>query len=154
MTAQSDSDATIPNPKLDAFAPMLGRWSTLGRHPYMPDTVFHGEWSFERFEGGAFVLVRSRTEEPEVPDGLAVFGTDDASDVIDMLYFDARGVSRRYEATLHDRVLSWRRNTPEFSQRFTCTVAPDGQTMEAHGQMSKDGSTWEPDLALSFTRIA
>ncbi|MFL5617441.1 MAG: hypothetical protein ACJ79A_03495 [Gemmatimonadaceae bacterium] len=148
------SEAAIPNPKLEALAPLLGTWATEGRHPYVPDTVLHGEWSFERLEGGAFILLRSSTREPEIPSGLAVFGTDDASDVIDMLYFDERGVSRRYEASMRDGVFRCWRNAPDFSQRFACTVAPDGRTMEARGELSRDGSTWEPDLSLTFTRIA
>jgi hypothetical protein len=154
MTTPPGSEAAIPNPKLEALGPLLGTWATLGRHPYVPDTVFHGQWSFERLEGGAFVFLRSFTDEPEIPSGLAVFGSDDATDVLTMLYFDERGVSRRYEASMQGNVFRWWRNSPDFSQRFTCTVAPDGRTMEAHGELSRDGSTWERDLSLTYTRLA
>jgi hypothetical protein len=154
MTTPVKSDAAIPNPKLDALAPLLGTWATTGRHPYVPDTIFHGRWSFEHIEGGAFVLLRSATDEPEIPDGVAVFGSEDASDTLSMLYFDQRGVSRRYEASMKDGVFRWWRDAPGFSQRFTCTMAPDGRTMEARGELSRDGSTWEADLSLSYTRIA
>src|SRR5215218_3109908 len=102
MTTPVRSDAAIPNPKLDALAPLLGTWATTGRHPYVPDTIFHGRWSFEHIEGGAFVLLRSATDEPEIPDGVAVLGSEDASDTLSMLYFDQRGVSRRYEASMKD----------------------------------------------------
>jgi hypothetical protein len=71
-----------------------------------------------------------------------------------MIYFDERKVARRYEAALEFQVLRWWRNTPEFSQRFTTTIARDGNTMHGVGQMSKDGGPWGPDLELTFTRTA
>ena len=69
-----------------------------------------------------------------------------------MLYFDERGVSRRYEVAVRDNVLKWWRNAPGFSQRFTCTLAADGRTMLGEGELSRDGSSWERDLALTYTR--
>lgn len=154
MTKSLRSDAAIPNEKLAALEPLLGTWATIGRHPQLPDAVFHGRSTFERIEGGAFVLLRSSTDEPEIPDGLAVLGSDDASGTLSMLYFDERGVSRRYEASMQDGVFRWWRNAPGFSQRFTCTLAPDRRSMEAQGELSRDGSTWEPDLSLTYTRVA
>jgi hypothetical protein len=69
-----------------------------------------------------------------------------------MLYFDERGVSRRYEVTLRDGVWEWWRNAPGFSQRFAGALAADGRTIVGRGEMSRDGASWEPDLQLTYTR--
>ena len=70
-----------------------------------------------------------------------------------MLYFDERGVSRRYEVRMQDKTLTWWRNATDFSQRFTMTIDPDGRTMTSRGQYSRNGAAWEPDLELTHTRL-
>jgi hypothetical protein len=70
-----------------------------------------------------------------------------------MLYFDERGVSRRYEVTLRDNVWKWWRNAPGFSQRFAGSIATDGRTIVGRGELSRDGARWEPDLELTYTRV-
>jgi hypothetical protein len=70
-----------------------------------------------------------------------------------MLYFDERGVSRRFEVTLRDHVWKWCRNAPGFSQRVTVTIAADGRTMVSRGELSRDDANWEPDLELTYTRL-
>ena len=52
--------------------------------------TFHGRTSFERHEGGAFVLKRSEIDEPEIPGAVAVIGSDDAPGTFTMVYFGAR----------------------------------------------------------------
>jgi hypothetical protein len=69
-----------------------------------------------------------------------------------MLYFDERGVSRRYETSLRDGVWRWWRSAPGFSQRFSGVISADGRTIVSHGELSRDGTTWEPDLQLTYTR--
>ena len=70
--------------------------------------------------------MHSEIDEPEIPRGIAVFGTDDASGGCSMLYFDERGVSRRHETLVDGNEWKWWRNAPEFSQRFIGRIAPDG----------------------------
>jgi hypothetical protein len=152
MTELLTNEAAKPNPLLAALGVLVGTWNTVGTHPLVPGKTFHGRTSFAWIEGGAFLVMRSQIDEPEIPSGIAIFGTDDATRECSMLYFDERGVSRRYETSLHDNVWTWWRNAPELSQRFTGTVAPDGRTIVARGEMSKNGSSWEPDLALTYTR--
>ena len=69
-----------------------------------------------------------------------------------MLYFDERGVSRRYLFALQGNTWKWWRDAPGFSQRCVGTIVDEGQTMVAKGELSRDGSTWEPDLELTYTR--
>ena len=83
---------------------------------------------------------------------LAVFGSDDATGECSMLYFDERGISRRYEVSLRDNALQWWRDDPGFSQRFTGAISADGRTLVGRGEMSRDGGSWEPDLQLTYTR--
>jgi hypothetical protein len=97
--------------------------------------------------------MHSEIDEPEIPSGIAIIGSDDSAGEYFMLYFDERGVSRKYEVALRDNTWRWWRNTPGFSQRFTGTFLDDGRTIVGRGELSKDGSTWEGDLDLTYTRI-
>ena len=152
MAESAENEAAKPNPALQPLSALVGTWNTVGTHPLVPGKTFHGRTSFEWIEGGAFLIMRSRIDEPEIPSGIAIFGTDDATGECTMLYFDERGVSRRYEVAFLDNGWRWWRNDPEFSQRAVGTVAADGRTIVTRGEMSRDGERWEPDLALTYTR--
>jgi hypothetical protein len=147
------NEAAKPNPALKPLNALVGTWSTTGTHPLVPGTTFHGRTSFAWIEGGAFLIMHSQVDEPEIPSGIAVFGSDDATGECSMLYFDERGVSRRYEVTLRDNVWKWWRNAPGFSQRFAGAIAADGRTIVGRGELSRDGASWEPDLELTYTRV-
>jgi len=145
-------EASIPNPKLKPFSALIGKWRTVGTHPLVPGTTFHGHTTFEWFEGGAFLIMHSEIDEPGIPSGVAIFGSDDATGEYFMLYFDERGVSRKYEVSFGDNTWRWWRNAPGFSQRFSGTFMDGGRTIVGKGELSKDGSLWEGDLALTYTR--
>jgi hypothetical protein len=91
-------------------------------------------------------------DEPQIPTGIAIFGSDDEGPRFYMIYFDERGVSRKFDVTLRDDGCEWTRMAPGFSQRFSISVAPDGRSMEGKGILSKDGRSWEGDLQLTYTR--
>jgi hypothetical protein len=152
MPESVGNEAAKPNPALEPFGALVGTWNTEGTHPMVPGKTFHGRTTFEWLEGGAFLIMHSRIDEPEIPSGIAVFGSDDTTGECSMLYFDERGVSRRYEVSLRDNVWRWWRNAPGFSQRFTGTIAADGRTIASQGELSRDGTRWEPDLQLTYTR--
>lgn len=140
------------NARLEPLAAFIGEWRTEGTHPLVPGRTFHGHASYSWHESGAFILARTRIEEPEIPDGVYVIGTDDGSAGGSMLYYDVRGVSREYRWTLEDNVWRWSRITPEFSQRMRLELAADGKTIASRGEMSRDGGAWEADLQLTYTR--
>lgn len=145
-------EAVKPNPKLEPLSVLVGLWNTVGTHPMVPGKTFHGRTMFEWIEGGAFLIMRSEIDEPEIPSGIAIFGTDDTTVEWSMLYFDERGVSRRYESSLRDDEWKWWRNNAEFAQRFTGTISADRRTIVGRGEMSRNGASWEPDLQLTYTR--
>jgi len=146
-------EASIPNPALEPFRILIGDWNTVGTHALLPDMTLHGRTSFEWLEGGAFLMMRSEIDETGIPSGIAIFGSDDSAKEYFMLYFDERGVSRKYEVTLRDNIWKWWRNSPGFSQRYTGTIVDDGNTIIGKGELSKDGLSWEKDLDLTYRRV-
>jgi hypothetical protein len=124
MADRDVNEAARPNPALEAYARLLGSWKTEGTHPMVPGKTFHGRTTFEWIEGGAFMMMRSRIDEPEIPSGIVILCSDDQSGEYWMSYFDERGVSRRYEMRLDGNTLEYWRNNDEFSQRCVVTIAP------------------------------
>lgn len=153
MTTPIGAEAQKVNPALEPLTPLIGRWRTTGTHPLVPGTTFHGRTSFEWHQGGAFMLMRSEIDEPEIPSAVAVIGTDDDAGTFTMIYFDERDVSRRYLVEAADGEVRWHRDEAGFAQRMVVTVAAEGTRLDAHGTMSRDGGPWEDDLQLTYERI-
>ncbi len=152
MTEPIAHEACIPNPALRPLAFLVGTWSTVGSHPMLPGKTLHGRTSFAWADGGAFLIMRSEIDEPEVPSGIAVIGTDDDSGECSMLYFDERGVARRYLMALRSDFWHWWRDTPGFAQRFSGTIVDGGSRIIGKGELCRDGVHWEGDLSLTYTR--
>jgi hypothetical protein len=146
------NEAQKPNPALKPFSALVGEWSTLGTHPYFPGKTLHGRTTFEWIEGGAFLMMRSQIDEPEIPSGIAIFGSDDVTKEFFMLYFDERGVSRKYDVVVGNKTITWSRSSAQFSQRMAVTISDGGATLVSKGEMSREGGAWEPDLELTYTR--
>lgn len=140
------------NPALAVLDRAVGTWTVTGSHPYLAGRTLRGRVTFERIEDGAFVRMHSKMDDPEIPEGVAIFGTDDGDGTCTMIYFDRRGVSRRYDVALAGDGFTWSRDDAKLAQRFRVTIAPDGRSMEGTGTMSKDGGAWEPDLSLTYAR--
>jgi len=145
-------EAVIPNPLLKPLSFLIGDWRTEGSHPMLPGIALHGRASFAWSDGGAFLIWRSEIDEPQIPSGIAIFGTDDDTKECSMLYFDERSVSRRYMVALRTDEWRWWRDSPTLSQRCTATLEDDGNRMVARGEMNRGGG-WEPDLQLTYTRV-
>ena len=152
MAEEVGREALKPNPALRVLDALVGAWATVGTHPYLPGKTLHGRATFEWIEGGAFLRWRSEIDEPEVPSGIAIFGSDDGTGDYYMLYFDERDVSRKFDISIEDNVVRLQRSSPDFSQRMVLTVADDGRTMVSKGEMSRSGGAWEPDLELTYSR--
>ena len=148
------SPAAKPNPALEPFGVLIGTWSTVGTHGHMPGVTLHGQNSFEWLEGGAFLIMHAHIDDPRFPVGVTIFGSDDARGEYYMLSFDERGVSRKYDVSFENNVLTWWRDAPGFAQRYTWTLGDNGKTIIGKGELSKDGLSWEKDLDLTYTRLA
>jgi hypothetical protein len=154
MKKQIAQEAQIPNPALQQLGRLIGEWETIGTHPLLPNTIFHGRTSFQWLEGGAFLMIHSEIDEEGIPSGISILAGDDATGDYFMLYFDERKISRKYDLSFHDNVFTWQRNAPGFSQRFNWTLTDNDNTIISKGQYTKNGISWEDDLELTFTRSA
>jgi hypothetical protein len=143
-----------PNPALRPFEVLVGEWRTAGTHPLLPGRTFRGRTTFAWHQGGAFLLMRSEIDGSDIPNGLAVFGSDDVAATFVMLYFDERGVSRKYDVTRSGNSVMWMRDEAGFAQRNTLTIDANGARMTGAGQMRRDGGDWESDLSLTYERIS
>src|ERR1700748_2451539 len=110
------------NPSLAPLDRVLGTWIVTGSHPYLPGRELPGRVTFERIEGGAFVRMHSKSEAPEIPEGVAICGTDSEHGTCTLLYFEERNVSRRYDVELHEDGFTWSRESPKLAQRYRVTI--------------------------------
>jgi hypothetical protein len=118
----------------DRLAPrnaLVGSWTIEATHPAFPSIALGGESWFEWLEGERFLLQRSRTDHPEFPDSLIVYGAE--PDELSMYFFDSPGVHRVYGVSFGDGVWKMWRNVPWFSQRFTGTLGANGTRSTASG---------------------
>ncbi|MCA0458369.1 MAG: DUF1579 domain-containing protein [Chloroflexi bacterium] len=147
------NEAEIPNPKLQPFSKLIGEWTTVATHRLMPNVTLHGRTTFSWLQGGAFVNMQSEVDEEGVPSATAIFGSDNDTEAFFMLYFDERGVSRKFDVTMQGNVLAYERLVPDFSQRFTSTISDDGNTIKVLVELREDGVNWKNDLEATYTRV-
>jgi hypothetical protein len=139
---------------LQGWQRFIGRWETEGSHPMLPGEGIRGTSTFEWLDGRRFVIWRSHYDHAEIPDGIMIIGITDGQ--LSMHYFDERGVYRVYAVSLDQSTWRYWRDAsaPDFSQRFTGSFSDDGKAITGRGQLSRDGNTWEEDLALDFQKLA
>jgi hypothetical protein len=140
----------MPTPELPGWQRLIGRWATQATHPLLPGLVVHGHATFEWLDGRQFLILRWHYDHPEIPDAIAITGITDGQP--SMHYFDYRGVYRVYAVSLGEDQWRFERDAPGFSQRFTGIFSHDGDTITGQGQLSRDGSGWEDDLAITYRR--
>lgn len=142
------------NPALKSFEVLIGKWKTVGSHPYLPGKELRGYTSFEWGEGGAFVIVRTEiSNESRIPNGISIIGSDDEAKKLYMIYFDSRGISRKYDVSMTKTQLKWSREGKKLSQKFTLKISEDGDILSSKGIMSQAGKKWEKDLSLTYKRV-
>jgi Pyridoxamine 5'-phosphate oxidase len=138
------------HPGLQGWQRLAGTWATEATHPALPGTVVTGQATFEWLEDQRFLIWRSHYDHPELPDAIAVTGIIDGKP--SMHYFDPRGVHRVFAADITAGTWRFWNDAPRFSQRFTGVLGEDGDTITGQGQLSRDGSSWEDDLAITYRR--
>jgi hypothetical protein len=154
--ARVQQTAPETNSALERLGILIGEWdiemSAMSFHPD-PHAVAHWRASFEWWEGGIFLVQHEQEIRPDIPHGTWIVGPDDAAGTYCVLHYDSRGVSRIYQMTLAERVWKVWRDFPGFSQRFSGTFSEDGNTIAAAWEKSTDGSSWEHDFDLTYTRV-
>lgn len=151
-----DQASRAPNPVLERLGVFVGEWeleiTAISFHPDQ-SAMERGHTSFDWIEGGAFLIQHSEVPNTEFPRAISIIGTDDAAETYGMLYFDSRGVSRIYKMTLSGGIWTIWREFPGFSQRFLGTFSDDNKVITARWEKSSDGSNWEHDFNVTYTRL-
>lgn len=145
-----------PNPALKDLEILAGDWDMeLSNASFLPapsDTVM-GHASFEWLEGGAYLVMYMGSKPPGTPDAIWLIGRDESRPNYTVLYYDTRKVSRAYEMSFSKGTWKIWRNSPGFSQRFEGKLSEDGTIIRAHWEKSTDGSTWEHDFDVRYTKV-
>lgn len=145
------------NPALERLGVFIGEWNleitSMSFNPD-PSAVERGRASFDWLEEGAFLIQHSEVStSADFPRGIAVIAPDDAAETYGMLYFDSRGVSRIYRMTFSGEIWTLWRDFPGFSQRFHGSFSEDHNTITARWEQSSDGSKWEHDFDVMYTKV-
>jgi hypothetical protein len=154
--AQAKTPSFQPNPALKPLEGLVGDWEMeISNASFLPrpsDIVKGGPVSFEWVQDGAFLVIHMGDKSPGPPQALWLIGRDDSTPNYTVLYYDARSVSRVYEMSFSEVWKMWR-EAPGFWQRYESTVSKDGKTMTAHWEKSSDGSRWEHDFNITYTKL-
>jgi len=144
------------NPALEHLDVFVGEWNIeITGMSFEADKTaeVYGRTSFEWMEGGAFLFQHSEIANSDFPRPISIIGPDDTAETYCVLYFDSRGVSRIYQMSLNAETWKLWRDFPGFSQRFIATFSDDRNVMTARWEKSTDGSNWELDFKLTYTRV-
>jgi hypothetical protein len=137
-----------PNPALAELEPLVGEWEV--EVPQFPGQ--RGRVTCEWLEGGAYLRYHAEPPEP-APTSTLLIGRDDSSEAYTVLFYDSRGVSRVYQMGFDAGNWTMSRQAPGFWQRFSATMSTDRATIRGAWEKSPDGSTWEHDFDLIYTRV-
>ena len=141
--------------RLEAF---IGEWAMEASFPAAAAGVA-GRAVFEWILDRQFVMERAEVPEvPEAPGSIAVVGFDPGRGAYRQHYFDSRGVARVYAMEFSDGVWTLGREFPDFtpldfSQRFTGRFSGHGRRIDGRWETSRDGSNWEHDFDLTYTKV-
>lgn len=149
-----------PIERLDAF---IGEWNMEAVFPNAPGAT-EGQDSgartvFEWLPGRRFLVQRWKVPHPAAPDGIAIIGFDHGKGSYLQHYFDSRGVARLYEMGFADGAWTLSRTAPDlspldFSQRYIGRFSDDRRQIHGSWESSSDGSSWEHDFELIYTKVA
>jgi hypothetical protein len=146
------------NPGIERLAAFVGEWSLVAEFEDIPPADVGARVVFEWMPGKRFLIERWEVPVPEAPDGIAIIGADPESEGNYLQhYFDARGVARVYKMSFSDGVWKLWRDSPDFSplnfsHRYTGTFSDAGRTISGCWEICHDGTTWEHDFDLTYTK--
>ena len=144
------------NPALGDLEILIGDWTMeLSNASFLPsrtDTI-KGHVSFEWLEGGAFLVMYMGDKSPDTPDAIWLISRDESTPNYIVLYYDTRKVSRLYEMSFSNGTWKMWRNSLGFSQAFEGKFSDDGKTITAWWKKSSNGSNWEHDFDVRYTKV-
>jgi hypothetical protein len=135
------------NPALQPLTPLIGVWQV--QVPQFPGQSGHA--TFEWLNDGTHLRFHAVAPEP-APSATLIIGRDEMGEEYTILHYDSRGVSRVYQMTFTDGAWRMWRDAPGFFQRFSGSLGVDGNSIRGTWGKSVDGSAWEHDLDLVYTR--
>jgi hypothetical protein len=147
---------------MDHLEPLIGEWRMEAVFPSTsPAAGMEAEGValtvFEWMAGRQFVVQRWEVPHPAAPSGIAIIGRDTSRSGYLQHYFDSRGVARVYEMGFGEG--RWRLSRTEadfspldFAQRYSGAFSEDGSEIRGNWELSTDGSEWEHDFELTYTR--
>jgi hypothetical protein len=148
-------------PATAVLARFIGEWEMVISMQGRP--LSRGRTTFEWLEGRQFVVQHADAAATnEAPPGwaeaspfpvTAVIGLDDTSGALAMLYADARGVFRIYQARLEGDEWTLWRDASGFFQRFVGSFGAGNRTIAGRWEASEDGQDWNVDFELTYTRV-
>lgn len=144
-----------PNPALKSLEVLVGDWEMeLSHASFLPDpsATAKGSVSFEWVQNGAFLMMHMRDKPSGPPNALWLITRDETIPNYTVLYYDARSVSRVYAMNFSDGVWKMWREAPGFWQRYESTLSKNGTTITARWEKSSDGTRWEHDFDLTYTK--
>lgn len=154
---QAKTPQSQPNPALKSLEVLVGKWEMeLSNASFLPratDTV-KGSVSFAWAQDGAFLLMRMGDEPAGPPTAVWLISRDESAPEYTVFYYDSRSVSRVYGMSFSEGVWKMWRNAPGFCQRYEGTVSKDGKTIAARWERSTDGTTWEHDFDVTYTKVS
>jgi hypothetical protein len=134
------------NPLLENLDLLVDKWELELVFPANPSNKMRAQVSFDWLENRAFIIEHFASST-------WIIGPDDSAGTYCVLYHDERAVSRVYQMSLGDDTWKMWRNSPGFSQRFEGQFSQAGDAITARWEKSFDGTTWEHDFDLTYSKI-
>jgi hypothetical protein len=159
----SEHESRGPDKRLHAIA---GRWKTSGHVIGNPAIPVDGTDTYEVLPGGYFLVHHVDVTVGEHPvRAIEIIGEPDpVSGGVLARSFDSDGNAEVMLVMVDDGVFRFTggaevasvaqpTDAPTARVRSTLTIAEDGQSMNARWERSQDGTSWQPWMDISFTRI-
>jgi hypothetical protein len=157
------SDQAARQAALERLNVFLGEWRVQASFPpaaaaAIAGSAVVGRAVFAWILDAQFLAMQVEIPHPDAPGSSAIIGVNTDGQAYTQHYFDSRGVARAYAMTFNEGVWTLLRETPDFapldfSQRFTGRFSADGDTIAGRWELRTDGSRWEHDFDLTYTRL-
>jgi hypothetical protein len=161
---EKEMEQRTDDSSIERLAALVGDWRMAAEFEGAPPAESSARVGFEWMPGRRYLIERweiSGLDPLEMPAaGIAIIGADpEIEGNFLQHYFDSRGVARIYKMSLRDGVWKLWRDSPDhspldFSQRYTGTFSDDGKSISGSWEICHDGTTWEHDFDLTYTKAS